>query len=106
LVPMLEPLLARYSGEAREVLLFDIYRMFCRLAGGDIQACRNWLRMVFAGKETWSAEVVSRFLILFALSIAKLSPGHQRFKFLQRMRAIIFAKLGRKRGNKWDGESE
>jgi hypothetical protein len=83
---MLEPLLARYSGEAREVLLFDIYRMFCRLAGSDSSAAENWLYLARRGTVRRFIQNVSRAGVIKGIAALKLQSGGQAYKYLKRWR--------------------
>lgn len=85
LLPWLLSLLSRYSGEARETLLFDSYRAFCRLAGNDRAAASNWIALnkhAFPG--AFGIRSVLRYGQLWVLSTFRVKKTGALYRLLFR----------------------
>lgn len=89
LLPWLLSLLSRYSGEARETLLFDSYRAFCRLAGSDRVAASSWFRLMRAAKNLGSSAAWIRGVLFGVLYLLRIKPNQRHFLFLQQARAFF-----------------
>ncbi|MDR7994255.1 glycosyltransferase [Thermosynechococcus sp. TG252] len=95
LMSSVETLLTRYAGDARETLLFDCYRAFCRLAGNDPAAARNWLRLASYAEATFSPKAWARAFVLATLSLFKVKPYQNSFRSLKKTAALFNALLSR-----------
>ncbi|MEJ5210015.1 MAG: glycosyltransferase [Burkholderiales bacterium] len=96
LMPSLLRLLSRYSGEARETLLFDGYRAFCRLAGNDRAAANNWIslnRYAYPGELRVST--ILRYGVLRLLSTFRMRKNGALYQFLFRAQRLAFYFLKR-----------
>ncbi|MEO1766435.1 glycosyltransferase family 2 protein [Thiobacter aerophilum] len=96
LVPAFERLLRQYEGEAREVLLFDAYRMFCRMAGNDKAAVRNWLHLASAAREgIGRVEVYRRATVLLLISMFQIRSTASGYQTLRSLRHRLASLLER-----------
>lgn len=96
LLPWLLSLLSRYSGEAREILLFDSYRSFCRLAGNDRAAASNWIalnRRAFPG--AFGIRNLLRYGILRMLSTFRMRKNGALYQLLFRAYRSVSSYCGR-----------
>ncbi|BCX12975.1 MAG: fucosyltransferase [Thermosynechococcus sp.] len=86
-VPVFERLLAHYSGEAREILLSDIYWIFRRLAGGDRSSAWNWVRLTSSCRyESSALRSWMRASVIAGISVLHLRSGSQGYHALRRLR--------------------
>lgn len=84
-----EPLFENYPSEAKEVLSFNCYKIYCKLAGQDLTASSNWLSLSRRAKGFWSFSDYKRAVVLTALSLFKVGSNSRVFQLLRRLRAKI-----------------
>lgn len=90
MMPALRQLLGRYSGEAREALLSDCFRVFCRLAGRDARAASNWLALMgSAQRDISSRRELVRVAVLSLLSSFRITPDSGLFHRLRRVSSAL-----------------
>ena len=87
LMPILRQLMSRYDDEAQQVLLFNCFKVFCRLAGNDLFAAKNWLALVAESNVRSYRRNLGRTVALTALSLLRIRTGGAPFRYLQRLRA-------------------
>ncbi|WP_448533352.1 glycosyltransferase family 2 protein [Parathermosynechococcus lividus] len=87
LMPALVKLLDQCSGESKDIFLFNSFRTFCRLAGHDPLAAKNWLSLVTSGSNKYHGRDILRALVLIILSITRLNENSSLSQYLRRFGA-------------------
>ncbi|WP_126446641.1 glycosyltransferase family 2 protein [Sulfuricystis multivorans] len=95
LLPAFKTLLSRYEGEAREVLLFDAYRMFCRMAGNDPAAAKHWLHLTSVAGAGRRMLDYQRAAVLLLISTMQLRSTAFVYRALRSVRHHLAAWLER-----------
>lgn len=93
LVPVFQKLLSRYDGEARQTLLFNIYRTFCGVAGKDKRAPYSWWILIVSSGPAVNYRNLMRLMVLASISLLHLNSGGVWFRRAQRLRAAVVAML-------------
>ena len=89
LLPALKHLLCRYPPEAKEIILFNSFRVFARLAKQDSQVLRNWISLITATQTRLLGRNWGRASVLFLLSALGIDKQSSIYVSMRRAGAVI-----------------
>jgi len=84
LVPLFHTLIERYADEAREVLSYNFYKLFCKLAATNRMAAFDWLA---CWKTAKGASVNRRAAVIAMLSLCSIRNDSPLFSFMKKFYA-------------------
>jgi glycosyltransferase involved in cell wall biosynthesis len=89
LLEAFERLLRRYEGEARKVVLFNLFRTFCKNAGVDKRAVLDWCRLLSDKRAIPAPQIFFQTLLLWFISLFSINPDRPLFQGMRKLRTLM-----------------
>lgn len=93
-----ERLLYRYEDEAKEVIVSNLFRIFCKNAGTDKNAALHWYRLLIKNRTISELKLIFNIMLLSLISLMSITADSKIYQSMRKIHACVSLRKKYNRG--------